>query len=920
VGHHIGEVGRPEAQAIHEALKPGGEARKSWASKVVSMAKALPQHIWHEEKTHAIHAAGGLKAMATGSRPTPEQMKGLRSFGLRVAMSGGSMLLTGDPTGTVAHAAVMLAQEIVQHVIIEHGAKLGIGMARAAVGGGDAAPDDDLTPDDIARLQAFLDDLAEAIANYDPEAEAKKKAPLTGDAKWLADWFAEDAEFEESKVTRKHGQFAKKGEGAPGAKKEEGEEKPEEEPEPEEVEKKEPEPEAKKEPEPAAAEPVKRAAPQRGRPTETFISPNVRDLTFPQAQAELGGVRQKALGEISKTIDQRLGLRETQSAAVIGAWSDGAENSLMVAMRGDPAMVRAAAAMKGAVSNQKAVLVFQPDPEGREHMANFEMPGDLSQIHDQLLQGGLAFHTLEPTPGGAKVHIYATDQDTADAIMRVAAGRRINMVSGTGEFIGTKLDTGTDEEQRADAQRAYATVIAQTEDQMGSERGGPDIGAVWRDADDHWREATWTQTGVEPPIGADPRERALSDRDILYGDTPAIKARSRTVSDIAGELMARGSAALRNLGVPGGRIQGPSPRTDHLLSRVIASEIKDAAARAGHAGNWYTSKVKQAMDVAATMHPELATDPHARTAYTAALAITSQGEKVPSNVRLADQAYRSFKQTGRFPTNIEAQEQIAMNSNFQKYNDLLDTLGPEGTRQFLNTERTAGELTADGYPIQGENIDTPVYGSAIFGPKIGQGFFQNLNGNYNPVTMDLWFMRAWGRLAGTLKGQLDPASFAKTQGRFERAIAAGGGSVPPTPAELKSQADAIVALHERDYAAHAAEYRAKTRLKSELTLSAERMVHAMDGINEQPSSGGQRIWMRDVVNHARQMLASEGQHLTNADLQAIWWYPEKELYAKLGGRDTEGTNVDYSTAMQAEARKNGIPGEAIAKAVGPMDR
>jgi hypothetical protein len=136
-------------------------------------------------------------------------------------MSGGSMLLTGDPTGTVAHAAVMLAQEIVQHVIIEHGAKLGIGMARAAVGGGDAAPDDDLTPDDIARLQAFLEDLAEAIANYDPEAEAKKKAPLTGDAKWLADWFAEDAEFEESKVTRKHGQFARKGEGEAGAKKEE---------------------------------------------------------------------------------------------------------------------------------------------------------------------------------------------------------------------------------------------------------------------------------------------------------------------------------------------------------------------------------------------------------------------------------------------------------------------------------------------------------------------------------------------------------------------------------------------------------------------------------------------------------------------------------------------------------------------------
>jgi hypothetical protein len=37
-----------------------------------------------------------------------------------------------------------------------------------------------------------------------------------------------------------------------------------------------------------------------------------------------------------------------------------------------------------------------------------------------------------------------------------------------------------------------------------------------------------------------------------------------------------------------------------------------------------------------------------------ALAITSQGEKVSSNVRIADQAYEHFKRNGEFPTNIEA--------------------------------------------------------------------------------------------------------------------------------------------------------------------------------------------------------------------------------------------------------------------------
>jgi hypothetical protein len=385
--------------------------------------------------------------------------------------------------------------------------------------------------------------------------------------------------------------------------------------------------------------------------------------------------------------------------------------------------------------------------------------------------------------------------------------------------------------------------------------------------------------------------------------------------------MERGSLALKHLGVESGRIDGPSPRTDHILSRVVASEIKDAVERtAGNASTWYTGKVKEAMQVAALMYPELATDENARTAYTAALAITSQGEIVPSNVRLADQAYRFFQEHKRFPTNIESQNQIQMNSNFRKYNDLLDELGPDGTRKFLHGETTVRDLEDDGYRIGGENKDTPVYGSAIFGPKIGQGFFQNLNGNYNPVTMDLWFMRAWGRLTGTLQGQLDPQAFTKTRTRFEQALTASGKTAPKDQAALQREAQAVITAHERDYRDNRAEYDAGTRKKSELTLSAERLDHAIDGINETPSSGAQRIWMRDIVNQSREMLAKEGLNVSNADLQAIWWYPEKELYAKMGGRDSEGINVDYSSAIQDLARKHGISEHEIAGAVGTVGR
>ena len=40
-----------------------------------------------------------------------------------------------------------------------------------------------------------------------------------------------------------------------------------------------------------------------------------------------------------------------------------------------------------------------------------------------------------------------------------------------------------------------------------------------------------------------------------------------------------------------------------------------------------------------------------------------------------------------------------------------------------------------------ENMDTVVKGSFVLGAKIGQGFYQNIRGNYDPLTMDIWWMR-----------------------------------------------------------------------------------------------------------------------------------------------------------------------------------
>ena len=49
-----------------------------------------------------------------------------------------------------------------------------------------------------------------------------------------------------------------------------------------------------------------------------------------------------------------------------------------------------------------------------------------------------------------------------------------------------------------------------------------------------------------------------------------------------------------------------------------------------------------------------------------------------------------------------------------------------------------------------EEADTMVSVAYAIGPKIGNGFLQNLRGNFDPLTMDRWWMRFVNRITGKL--------------------------------------------------------------------------------------------------------------------------------------------------------------------------
>ena len=424
--------------------------------------------------------------------------------------------------------------------------------------------------------------------------------------------------------------------------------------------------------------------------------------------------------------------------------------------------------------------------------------------------------------------------------------------------------------------------------------------------------------GAHNPVGTHPHEEGLTVNDILHPDNPAInpdtgepwQPRERGVEDIASELDLRAQNQLKLLGVKGGRITGPDPLHDELLARSLASEASSALDRPGaNAADWYTGKVNEAMDVASKMYPEIATDPNAKMAFRAALAITSQGETVPANVRLATDAYEYFRENGQFPENIVAKQAPSMNGNFAKLNEHINANGVDTTREFLDSTTTPSQLKKDGFKVgSSELANEQVYGSHILGAKIGNGFYQNLGGNFDPVTMDLWWMRGWNCKTGNLVGAQD---LTNQRARLVAELENEGQPVPKTVKGLDNVADTIASQHERDYTNFRPEYDAGTRVKSNLVKASERWQVGRSGINEQPSSGGDRQWMRSVVNRARAIMEDQGRSVTNADLQAILWYPEKDLYAKLGGRPSEGINVDYATALRDRARQKGLTDEQL---------
>ena len=238
--------------------------------------------------------------------------------------------------------------------------------------------------------------------------------------------------------------------------------------------------------------------------------------------------------------------------------------------------------------------------------------------------------------------------------------------------------------------------------------------------------------------------------------------------------------------------------TDNCTREVVAA--LNASGR--NAADWYSTAIEVAMGVAAVIHPELsdvnaaravpafasAADPvqAANFAMRMALAITSQNINVEQNTRYAEEQFTLLKLNGKFdPTISYGSKAAAIKSNLNLANILVEKYGYGEGELFVRKEFTVKQLTVIASEIRGKKVtvsganDDKVNGAALFGPKIGQGFLQNLMSNFDPVTVDLWMRRTWGRWTGDVVGD------GVTESRLTNLILGAREANIPLPYALK---------------------------------------------------------------------------------------------------------------------------------------
>ncbi len=376
---------------------------------------------------------------------------------------------------------------------------------------------------------------------------------------------------------------------------------------------------------------------------------------------------------------------------------------------------------------------------------------------------------------------------------------------------------------------------------------------------------------------------------------------------------------------------------------TLTEDVLYALEKPDNASEWYRKSLQEAFELWGEYRPGMTDDWRNLDAARFALAITSNGQKVGDNAKYAREAFDYFMENGRFnPEHGWGKEKTAMQTHFRLFNELVDELdqihmgadgSPDGLGRFfelLDTEITVKDLKDAGLTVTKEKTDQLLNASVMFGPKIGGGFFQNLGGNFDPLTVDRWFRRTMGRVTGDMMETYTPQQVKEAEDEFLALLNQRGGlGKGETVAEaaqrtIKSWNDWAMEVSEkvnkkgelvRDYDAA----KAADKDMWSIAKAAEKWdKKANPGIREAPSTGTEIAALREIASELQTRVKElTGVEYDIAQLQAILWYPEKDLFARMGAR-VQDLDQDYAQAFKAIFTEN--PDESVRHARRPGTR
>ncbi|HEV8426963.1 MAG TPA: hypothetical protein VGQ41_03555 [Pyrinomonadaceae bacterium] len=172
-----------------------------------------------------------------------------------------------------------------------------------------------------------------------------------------------------------------------------------------------------------------------------IVSPNTKtDLRLEQAIAGMTSAEEAKL--LNQAVNLGCVVRSRITAfRALGSWSDGAEHSVLLRVRGDEESLRYVVSRMGRDAEQKYVIYFHPQPKGSADLYVLRPrtgAKNLVALTNELERAGIPFRTLVPSGGTTAIYIIDLERDLHEKILAAAYKLRaqVNKETGNAQLFG----------------------------------------------------------------------------------------------------------------------------------------------------------------------------------------------------------------------------------------------------------------------------------------------------------------------------------------------------------------------------------------------------------------------------------------------------------------------------------------------------